>query len=280
MSVTGFDFPATPPAISIKSGILADIGDAGADGSLYFSTDQVATYMAVSGAWVRVSVPAGPVSATLKATADAGNILLQGQAWPATTGIYADLYAQLGGSGGAYASTLPNFKGYTLVGKDSATFASLGGTVGAETVTLTSAQIPAHTHTLSGSVSLTGSVSKSGTVSLSGSVSLTGAPGISDPGHTHTFTAQTTHSNDAQSGTGKAGDNEIPGNVTGSSTTGITVNAGTLAVSNSLSVSDGISVSNGSLAVSNGLTVDNSTGGGGSHTNIQPSRIVNWQAKL
>lgn len=49
-------------------------------------------------------------------------------------------------------TTTPDMRGRTPVGKDSATFTSLLGAVGVETVTLTAAQsgLPTHTHAISG----------------------------------------------------------------------------------------------------------------------------------
>lgn len=110
-------------------------------------------------------VPAGCVMQYSGASAPTGWLLCDGSAVSRTT--YASLFAVLsttyGSGNGSTTFNIPNLQGRVPVGKDAGTFSTLGGTGGAETVTLTSAQsgVPAHSH------------------------------GISDPGHTHTlpFTA-------------------------------------------------------------------------------------------
>jgi hypothetical protein len=81
-------------------------------GMLYFATDQDVAYFYTGSAWIRVpgSAQAGDITMTLNSSAATGRILLQGQAWPSTTGIYADLFAKWGGS------TLPDMQGRSPVG--------------------------------------------------------------------------------------------------------------------------------------------------------------------
>lgn len=137
-----------------NSGILSARPTATAllNGLSYFATDQVASYLVVSGAWVRTSTDAGVTSICLQATADAGNILLQGQAWPATTGIYADVFAKFGGS------NLPDFGTFAPVGWKTAdgSFGTLLGTVGEKTHLLTIPEMPAHHHEMQGQSSGSG----------------------------------------------------------------------------------------------------------------------------
>ena len=70
------------------------------------------------------------------------------------TGVYAALFGAIGTTWGAGNGTttfnLPNLKGRVLVGRDAAQteFDVLGETGGAKTHTLTTAEMPAHTHTL------------------------------------------------------------------------------------------------------------------------------------
>lgn len=132
------------PASTIPSGTLASrpAAASGLNGTLYYATDQVTTYMCIAAAWVRVSEQPGKVSMTLAATASAGHILLQGQAWPSTTGIYADLYAQL-----TSPATVPQLGGFTPVGYKSAdgSFGTLLATLGEKTHTLTLGEIQ-HDH--------------------------------------------------------------------------------------------------------------------------------------
>jgi len=87
-------------------------------------------------------------------TAPDGWLLCDGSAVSRTT--YADLFAILGttyGTGdGSTTFNLPNFKGRTPVGRDSGQteFDTIGETGGAKTHTLTTAQLPSHTHPAAG----------------------------------------------------------------------------------------------------------------------------------
>jgi microcystin-dependent protein len=89
-------------------------------------------------------------------TAPTGWLLCDGSAVSRTT--YANLFAVLGTSYGAGDGSttfnLPDTRGRTIVGKNSATFAVLGATGGAETVVADLASHthtgPSHTHTVSG----------------------------------------------------------------------------------------------------------------------------------
>lgn len=84
-------------------------------GSFYYATDQVALYRSDgTAAWTRVTEAAGKCSLIFTDTADPGHILVTGQAWPGTTGIYADLYAKWSGK---YPTALPDPLGRSLVVK-------------------------------------------------------------------------------------------------------------------------------------------------------------------
>lgn len=128
------------------------------------------------------SVPVGAVSMYAGSTAPSGYLLCQGQAVSRTT--YADLFAAIGttyGAGnGSTTFNLPNLQGKFALGKSSSY--ALGSSGGASTVTLTTNQIPAHTH---GNKSLTGTFraygdtgsigESSGTIYTSGIVSTDGS---------------------------------------------------------------------------------------------------------
>lgn len=115
-------------------------------GQRFFATDQVAEWIATGGGsptWTRVGQQPGVTAINLTATASPGSILLQGQSWPATTGIYADIYAALGTP-----ATVPDFRTFVPVGFKTAdsSFGTLLATVGEKTHTLTTPEMPAHGH--------------------------------------------------------------------------------------------------------------------------------------
>ena len=95
-------------------------------------------------------LPAGMVNAYAGSTAPSGWLLCDGQAVSATT--YPRLFAAIkytyGGSGDSF--NLPNLKGKVIFHRDGGQteFDTLAETGGAKTHTLTTAQIPGHTHWL------------------------------------------------------------------------------------------------------------------------------------
>jgi len=131
---------------------------------------------------------------------------------------------------------LPDFRG-RVTGAIGAgpglTNRSLGASVGAETHTLTIPQLPSHLHT--------GTTDSAGTHSHP----------ITDPGHTHSYVNQPNTANPAVSlTTTDVADNVNVNQTTGSSTTGITINATGAHVHTFTS---------------------NNTGGGLPHNNMQPT---------
>lgn len=119
---------------------------------------------------------------------------------------YSDLFDSIGtafGSGdGEFTFNLPDARGRVLgvIGSGAGlTARSLGDTVGAETHTLNVNEMPSHNH------------------------------GVTDPGHSHTYTNNTNDANPAISATtmSVADNTDIPNNNTGTSYTGIAIqNAG------------------------------------------------------
>ena len=115
------------------------------------SSERVSVMFTQPTAVTALNLPAGLVMAnTLPTGYPEGTIPLEGQAISRTT--YAALFAKYGtfyGAGdGSTTFNLPNYKGRTLVGQDltQTEFDVMGETGGAKTHTLTTDQIPAHTH--------------------------------------------------------------------------------------------------------------------------------------
>lgn len=166
-----------------------------------YTTTALALYTDITAGGGR-GLPIGSLIPYHSSTPPTGFLYCDGSAVSRTT--YADLYAIIGttyGSGdGSTTFNLPNIKGRSLMGVDPSGTGEIptaaAATKGAATVTLTTAEIPAHTHT------------------------------ISDPGHTHSYS----YGNDpGGASTGLDADlTLLPGTSSGaisSATTGITVSS-------------------------------------------------------
>ena len=152
---------------------------------------------------------------------------------------YQSLYNVIGtsfGSTGAGYFSLPDYRGRVpgAIGSGTGlTTRNLGSSVGAETHTLDTSQIPGHTHT--------------GTTDSSGSHTHT----ITDPGHSHNYVNNVNNQGtDNAFATETAADDQDLSQTTGSSVTGITVDS--------------------SGAHTHTFTTQ-STGGGLAHNNMQPT---------
>ena len=139
--MAGMDFPSSPTN-----------GQTTTDGRYYFDSS-----VGSSGAWRSTplpvgGLPAGSIMAWGTNTPPANWLLADGSA--VSRSVYSSLFAVIGtqyGTGdGSSTFNLPDLRGRVPVGKNAATFGTLGATGGAENVTLTAAQsgIPAHSHPL------------------------------------------------------------------------------------------------------------------------------------
>ncbi|MDR3473322.1 MAG: tail fiber protein [Devosia sp.] len=212
---TSFQLINRPPLMK------GDSGSGGAAGLVPAPAagDAAAGKMLTAGATYQQPIPAGALMDFAAATAPSGWLLCYGQAISRTT--YAALFAVIGttfGAGdGSTTFNVPDFRGRIAAGLDNMggaaasrltaggsgiTGTTLGAVGGAETNTLSIAQMPQHSH------------------------------GVTDPGHSHSYTKVSGTNGDAnganwQSYTSTTTDS------TGASTTGISIqNAGSGAAHN------------------------------------------------
>jgi microcystin-dependent protein len=163
-------YPAVPSIILTvvqvgNSGLVVSPSEPSSTGVLWLDTDETSDVPVPIGGtagqvlakidavnyntqWInQVVAPAGVISQFAGTTAPIGYLLCQGQTL--TTTSYPDLFAVLGytygGSGTSF--KIPDLQNRVPVGRGSGTFASLNSTGGAETVAISIAQMPVHTHT-------------------------------------------------------------------------------------------------------------------------------------
>lgn len=130
-------------------GVLAEHNQNGTHGAVTATSIAATTSVTVAG--TSVIAPAASVMQYAGSTAPTGWLLADGTAVSRTT--YAALFAivatSYGVGDGSTTFNLPDMKGRIPVGKNTGTFATLGNTGGAETHTLTTAQMPSHNHNFS-----------------------------------------------------------------------------------------------------------------------------------
>lgn len=204
-------------------------------------------------------------------TEPAGWLWADGRAVSRAT--YAALFAAIGttyGAGdGATTFNLPDYRGRAPVGLDNlggtpagrlAAATSLGWVGGAEAITLSTAQIPSHTHTATAASN--GAHTHSVDIPASGSHIHTGTA-LSNGDHAHQLPA--IGFNVAGGGTGSYAQGGFPSAV---ATSVDGAHGHTLSIDASTHTHTGTALSNG--AHTHTITV-NAEGGGGSHSNVQPS---------
>lgn len=205
---------------------------------------------------VRVWNPVGEVTMWATNTAPTGWLVCDGSAVSRTTysGLFAVIGTVYGAGDGSTTFNLPNLKGRVVVGRDSTDtdWDTLGETRGSKTHTLTSAEMPSHTH-------------------------IQDTHGHGQNPHAH-FMWLATSSNGSHSHTYSWDDTSTIQRGTGSFSTASAPTPSTDSTSTAGShTHDVIGYTANETATNIVTTATNqNTGGGGAHNNIQPSIVLNF----
>lgn len=238
-------------------------------------------------ATIQLLAPTGAINAYAGSIAPTGWLLCDGAAVSRAT--YADLFALIGTTYGVGDGTttfnLPDMKGRVIVGKAATgTFAALNNKGGAETHTLTTAEMPSHAHTADGDLTAAtagghGHTASSGTTGSHSHTGTVDSGGYHQHGIDTRNTTSSTHTH--QSGTrvsvGATAANETDTtrytNYDGTHTHTFT-SAANGDHSHTVTVDSGGSHSHDITGSTS------NTGGGGAHNNLQPYIVVNYIIKI
>ena len=211
-------------------------------------------------------VPAGIVSAFAGVTAPAGWLMCYGQAVSRTeySALFTALSTTYGAGDGSTTFNIPDLRGRAIAGIDNmggsdagrlSTANTLGTATGTETVTLASTEIPAHSHPNT----------------------LTGTTTFASDGHTHAGQGSLGAAIGATGGNPSA-IGYVAGTASGgpgtSTYTVIGTNVGAQAFNHYTPVYGSTAANSASASV--GISNANNTGGGGAHSNMQPTIVLNY----
>ena len=284
---TGSTGPAGADGRTILSGSGAPSAGTGNNGDFYIDTASSTLYgPKTSGAWgsgtslvgPSVSSPTGAMLQYAGSSAPSGYLLCDGGSYSTTT--YAALYAVIGytygGSGGTF--NLPDLRGRVPMGAGTGTgltARTLAGTGGTETHTLSTAELPAHNHGLTNTLSVASHTHGATGLTFTGTAGTTG----DESAHTH---GPGTYETNFQSVT-----NTTVTGAAGRLTTGTGVTRAVSGTSGAGSAhnhsftpngSIGGSTASGTASLTGSLSVNNS-GSGDAHNNLQPYLVLNYIIK-
>lgn len=196
-------YSATPSSNTKANGINIDEGCNAAN--INDAIRQIMADLAAAVAAGQLASP-GDIKANAGTTVPDGWLACDGSAVSRTT--YAALFAVIsdtyGNGDGSTTFNVPDYRGRVILGSGTGTdltVRTVGDTGGAETHTLTEAELPAHTHTATSTSTST----------------------VTDPGHAHSQASGTVLTNSGATNQGAGSGGWSNGGLTSSNATGVTV---------------------------------------------------------